>query len=763
MKRNLKWLTSLAAATALSFSVISLPANAAAGACEVTSSADSGANTLRDCFSKIGTTGYESGIDITFAVGVTAIQLNSPIVVNAVPDLVDGMAIDVTGPVTVSPSLSFAAGDSDRLLEINIDGTGALNFDQFHFSNATHGAMLVTATYWVEFTMFNSMFLANSTGAGSDDPEGGAIKVSATYANLWFNGNSFSGNSSYSHGGAIYSDSVSGTANLNDSYTSNNSLGNGGVIAATGRVVTGFFGAYDNDTTFTSNTAAGNGGAIYSGALTQTFWTAFASNAATNGAAIYSATEYVQLDYSQFTANTATGRGGAVYQASGEATMVESHFENNTAGFDGGAVYLHNDPASETMIFQSSFFANTAGGDGGAFFTNNALKIGHTTFSTNSAVSEGGGLYAGTGAIIAFTTMLGNSADTSPDVHIASGAGTSIGSIYASLTPADTGNRFNAVTGAYPGNFSTGLEGAFTTLGNYQGVTLDSLELASTASQFTTRRYDFEYVEYVTSNTTKGYVPATTSPLVGKVSIEQWDDFVLNGWAYIFYNDQTQDSFIESGPYTSGSVHLVYEGDGGGDGEGPGEGGGGDESGDVTIDPTTPNLSITSVSKSTITGSGDSFVVYGRGLSDVTNLMIGDTEVVFSVNPDGSLRVTSPVLAYGQHDLKAISPDGQAVLLKALWVVDTLQFSTWTKRSGDSIKVYAKNVIGVGKVQFFVDGREIAWVNSVDSTDPKLRTANGFHYLVRTVDLKLDGSKTRFEVKLNGERVRRNTYTVNGN
>lgn len=189
---------------------------------------------------------------------------------------------------------------------------------------------------------------------------------------------------------------------------------------------------------------------------------------------------------------------------------------------------------------------------------------------------------------------------------------------------------------------------------------------------------------------------------------------------------------------------------------GGGSGGGDSES-------TTPNLVITKVSKSSILAQGDTFTVYGRGLKSVTDLFIGTTEVFFTVNSDGTLRVSSPSLVLGQYDLTAIAPGGKAVLLKGIWVVDDLEFSTWTKRSGDSIKIYAKNVVGVGKVQFFVDGRELAWVNAVEATDPKLRTAYGFHYLVRTVTLKADGAKTRFEVKLNGDRVRRNTYTINGN
>lgn len=84
----------------------------------------------------------------------------------------------------------------------------------------------------------------------------------------------------------------------------------------------------------------------------------------------------------------------------------------------------------------------------------------------------------------------------------------------------------------------------------------------------------------------------------------------------------------------------------------------------------------------------------------------------------------------------------------------------WPKKLSDSsIKLYAKNIVGVGKVQFFLNGREIAWVRAVDETDPKLRTTNGFHYLVRTVELK-PGMKNAVEIYVNGERQRRAAYTV---
>jgi hypothetical protein len=74
--------------------------------------------------------------------------------------------------------------------------------------------------------------------------------------------------------------------------------------------------------------------------------------------------------------------------------------------------------------------------------------------------------------------------------------------------------------------------------------------------------------------------------------------------------------------------------------------------------------------------------------------------------------------------------------------------------------MYAKDPVGDGKIQFFVDGKELAWVNAVDESDPKLSVASGYPYLVRSVDLK--PGKNRFEIKLDGERVWRATYVPRG-
>lgn len=99
-------------------------------------------------------------------------------------------------------------------------------------------------------------------------------------------------------------------------------------------------------------------------------------------------------------------------------------------------------------------------------------------------------------------------------------------------------------------------------------------------------------------------------------------------------------------------------------------------------------------------------------------------------------------------------------------------FKVWTVRMRDAegnltnqAKLYAKNPIGEGKVQFVLNGREIAWIRATDETDPKLRLVTegpmaGIGYLVRTVNLV--GGKNGLEIYVEGERIRRTAYTFIG-
>ena len=82
----------------------------------------------------------------------------------------------------------------------------------------------------------------------------------------------------------------------------------------------------------------------------------------------------------------------------------------------------------------------------------------------------------------------------------------------------------------------------------------------------------------------------------------------------------------------------------------------------------------------------------------------------------------------------------------------------FTKKISDNqVKVYAKDIVNIGKVQFFVGDREIAWVRASSADDPKLRTYNGVPYLVRTVTL--EPGKNRIEIKVDGGRAWFATYS----
>jgi hypothetical protein len=100
---------------------------------------------------------------------------------------------------------------------------------------------------------------------------------------------------------------------------------------------------------------------------------------------------------------------------------------------------------------------------------------------------------------------------------------------------------------------------------------------------------------------------------------------------------------------------------------------------------------------------------------------------------------------------------------------DSGALNGWTKRMVDAqgnptnqVKFYAKNPVGAGKIQFMLNGREIAWVRAADANDPKLRVVAtgpmaGVAYLVRTINL--EPGKNALEIFVDGERVRRVAYT----
>ena len=168
--------------------------------------------------------------------------------------------------------------------------------------------------------------------------------------------------------------------------------------------------------------------------------------------------------------------------------------------------------------------------------------------------------------------------------------------------------------------------------------------------------------------------------------------------------------------------------------------------------------------------AGSDLVLSGSKLTTINKLSIAGTTVSFLSISDTELGITVPAaLMAGAYDLVVESSYGKLIIQSAIVVQSAIASDTpastedsakpWTKKLDEaSVKIYTKDLVGAGKVQFFVNGKEIAWVNATSADDPKLRTANGSQYLVRTVYL-VEGQKNVLEIWVEGVRAWRSAYS----
>ena len=151
----------------------------------------------------------------------------------------------------------------------------------------------------------------------------------------------------------------------------------------------------------------------------------------------------------------------------------------------------------------------------------------------------------------------------------------------------------------------------------------------------------------------------------------------------------------------------------------------------------------------------------GANLGEVFRVEIQGVPL-FSRFDAGVLSVQVPSsLATGERSLLLFSTSGRLTIQHTFSQSvseNGVLVNAWTKKLDDgTVKIYAKNIVGAGKIQFMVNGKEIAWIRAESPDDPKLRTAGGSHYLVRTINLS--EGKNAIEVYVDGERVRRSAYT----
>lgn len=71
--------------------------------------------------------------------------------------------------------------------------------------------------------------------------------------------------------------------------------------------------------------------------------------------------------------------------------------------------------------------------------------------------------------------------------------------------------------------------------------------------------------------------------------------------------------------------------------------------------------------------------------------------------------------------------------------------------SSTELKIYAKDIVGIGKVSIRFNGREVGWVRASSASDRKLRIIDGTAYLVRSVKLRQGVNKV--DVFVNDQRA----------
>ena len=144
----------------------------------------------------------------------------------------------------------------------------------------------------------------------------------------------------------------------------------------------------------------------------------------------------------------------------------------------------------------------------------------------------------------------------------------------------------------------------------------------------------------------------------------------------------------------------------------------------------------------------------GAKLESVTEVKIGTFSIEPTAVTEDSVSFVVPKLAAGTYDFTLVSGSGSITVQQGLQVVASSAKAASIRRQADgTVKIYHLAPEGVGKVQFILNGREIAWYDSANPKTSGLRS----DYLVR--GRTLAKGKNVIEVVVAGERVKRVVYT----
>ena len=342
--------------------VVGIVAPASAATLTVTSSADSGAGSLREVIA-----GSSPNDTITFTPALTTIALDSSIVLSW------GLTIEGPG----ADSLTITRGSSN-------------DFDQFSFEPNIADQDLTISGMTIE-GIFGGTGRAVSVTGGLGLPRNvtlsGLVVRDETATNL---------------GGGVWIDNGVGNIVIEDSTFTASTASDGGAL-----FVFDYPTLAIRDSAFTGNAAGGGGGAIAVGSVLETTIadSSFTSNSAatTFGGAVVldGGCDTFRLTGSTFTSNSAGDSGGAIYaqDLNGASSITGSSFiDNSAADGTGGAVSIAR--IRGTFEILTSTFSGNAATDDAAFsggavaigqLTNiGAMRVDSSTFSGNSATGSPG-------------------------------------------------------------------------------------------------------------------------------------------------------------------------------------------------------------------------------------------------------------------------------------------------------------------------------------------------------------------------------------
>lgn len=263
---------------------------------------------------------------------------------------------------------------------------------------------------------------------------------------------------------------------------------------------------------------------------------------------------------------------------------------------------------------------------------------------------------------------------------------------------------------------------------------------------------------YTISYDANGGTGTTSSALSGgNITLSDGTGFTMSGKVLLGWdtsNAATTPTYALSDNYTlAGNVTLYAIW--------------GDPPSTPTVNPNLPTLDLPAGGGIPTAPSGGDLELKGKNLGGVTDAEVDTKKAEIKDKGQDYLKLGLPELDPGIYDLSLTSDQGKLTIQGAIRIVSGFvsitpdaqaTIAAWTKVNEDrsEVRMYAKDPVGMGKVQFLVNGRELAWIRAVDEADPKLHVRGSSTYLLRKVELA--PGKNRFEIRVNGKRIYRATY-----